>query len=184
MKTSETGDQADDQADERITIGDWVAQWDTEYEDWFYYNILTRQSTWIKPRELGHVTFKRREETSDGKLISIVCSLNQNDNLGKIDEHYYSIPSNNFVLTSQKRQPTLTPAPIPKYHHVRNSPNLAPSLGYRGVGAKQRVFVESDNGEFFGLNTTIFRTDGILGGLYKKLANYYDDSAKVSICYF
>ena len=72
MKTSETGDPSDDQADERITIGDWIAQWDTEYQDWFYYNILTRQSTWIKPRELGHVTFKRREETSDGKLKSIV----------------------------------------------------------------------------------------------------------------
>ena len=99
------------------------------------------------------------------------------------------IPSNNFVLTSTspERQPTLAPAPITKYQHVRNppilshSPNLALSPGYRGVGAKQRVFVESDNGEFFGLNTTIFRTDGILGGLYKKLANYYDDSAKVSI---
>ena len=75
MKTSETGDQADDQDDERITIGDWIAQWDTEYQDWFYYNILTRQSTWIKPRELGHVILKRREETSDGKLISFVQKI-------------------------------------------------------------------------------------------------------------
>ena len=79
------------------------------------------------------------------------------------------------------------PAPVPKYQHVRNPPisshtqNLAPVTRYGGVGARQRVFVESDNGEFFGLNTTIFRTDGLLGGLYKKLANYYDDSAKVSI---
>ena len=118
--------------------------------------------------------------------VNIVCSSeNHFDILGTIDEHYYSIPSNNFVLTSQ---PTLAPAPIPKYQHVRNPPifpysqNLAPSPVYRGIGAKKRVFVESDNGEFFGLNTTIFRTDGLLGGLYKKLANYYDDSAKVFIC--
>ena len=119
--------------------------------------------------------------------VNIVCSENHFDILGKIDQHYYSIPSNNFVLTSQ---PTLAPAPIPKYQHVRNPPiishsqNLAPSPVYRGIGAKKRVFVESDNGEFFGLNTTIFRTDGLLGGLYKKLANYYDDSAKVFICNF
>ena len=119
--------------------------------------------------------------------VNTVCSENHFDILGTIDEHYYSIPSHNFVLTSQ---PTLAPAPIPKYQHVRNPPifphsqNLAPAPVYRGIGAKKRVFVESDNGEFFGLNTTIFRTDGLLGGLYKKLANYYDDSAKVFICNF
>ena len=57
----------------------------------------------------------------------------------------------------------------------------APATRYGGHGPRQRVFVESDDGEFFGLNTTIFRTDGVLGGLYKKLANYYDDSAKVCL---
>ena len=45
--------------------------------------------------------------------------------------------------------------------------------------AQKRIFVESANGEFFGLNMTIFRTDGLIGGMYKKLANYYDDTAKV-----
>ena len=67
VKTSGNGDIRDD---ERITIGDWIAQWDTEYQDWFYYNIITQQSTWIKPGELGHITFKRREEASGAKLIS------------------------------------------------------------------------------------------------------------------
>ena len=69
VKTSGNGDIRD-QDDERITIGDWIAQWDTEYQDWFYYNIITQQSTWIKPGELGHITFKRREEASGAKLIS------------------------------------------------------------------------------------------------------------------
>ena len=78
MKTSDTGDIADDQDDDRITIGDWIAQWDTEYEDWFYYNIITQQSTWIKPRELGHITFKRREETSGGKLDIILFVMREN----------------------------------------------------------------------------------------------------------
>ena len=91
------------------------------------------------------------------------------------------------MLTSPVKQSASAPAPIPKYQHVRFPPisshsrNLAPATRYGGVGPRQRVFVESDNGEFFGLNTTIFRTDGVLGGLYKKLANYYDDSAKVCI---
>ena len=68
IKTSETGDLYD-QEDERITVGDWIAQWDTEYLDWFYYNVITQQSTWIKPRELGHITFRRRDEASGGKFI-------------------------------------------------------------------------------------------------------------------
>ena len=78
VKTSDNGDIADDQDDDRITIGDWIAQWDTEYEDWFYYNIITQQSTWIKPRELGHITFKRREETSGGKLDIILFVMREN----------------------------------------------------------------------------------------------------------
>ena len=78
VKTSDTGDIADDQDDDRITIGDWIAQWDTEYEDWFYYNIITQQSTWIKPGELGHITFKRREETSGGKLDIILFVMREN----------------------------------------------------------------------------------------------------------
>ena len=91
------------------------------------------------------------------------------------------------MLTSPVKQSA--PAPIPKYQHVRIPPisshsrNMAPAPAtrYGGHGPRQRVFVESDDGEFFGLNTTIFRTDGVLGGLYKKLANYYDDSAKVCL---
>ena len=49
-----------------------------------------------------------------------------------------------------------------------------------GAGPYKRIFVESDKGEYFGLNTTIFKTDGLLGGMYKKLVNYYDDTAKVT----
>lgn len=42
----------------RVMLGEWIAQWDTLYNDWFYYNIKTDSSTWLKPAELEHVVFK------------------------------------------------------------------------------------------------------------------------------
>merc|ERR1719458_2253158 len=42
----------------KLIIGNWIAQWDTQYKAWFYYNIKTATSTWIKPPELAHVAFK------------------------------------------------------------------------------------------------------------------------------
>ena len=74
----------------------------------------------------------------------------------------------------------LTPGPQkvhPKYQTIKDS-----LMSRNQKEAKKRIFVESSDGEFFGLNTTIFRTDGLIGGMYKKLANYYDDTAKVDRC--
>lgn len=42
----------------KLIVGNWIAQWDTKYRAWFYYNINTEKSTWVKPIELNHVTFK------------------------------------------------------------------------------------------------------------------------------
>jgi hypothetical protein len=38
-------------------IGDWVAQWDQEYQQWFYYNQVSDESTWDQPRELQQFQF-------------------------------------------------------------------------------------------------------------------------------
>ena len=38
-------------------IGDWVAQWDTEFQQWFFYNQVTDESTWEQPRELQQLEF-------------------------------------------------------------------------------------------------------------------------------
>ena len=42
----------------KLIVGDWIAQWDTKYRAWFYYNVNTEESTWFKPKELSHVIFK------------------------------------------------------------------------------------------------------------------------------
>ena len=47
--------------------------------------------------------------------------------------------------------------------------------------AKERVFLESSKNEFFGLNTTVFKNEGVLTGVYNKLEDYYKDTAVVSI---
>jgi len=39
----------------KILAGNWVAQWDSLYRAWFYYNTKTDFSTWDKPKELVHV---------------------------------------------------------------------------------------------------------------------------------
>ena len=47
--------------------------------------------------------------------------------------------------------------------------------------AKERVFLESAKNEFFGLNTTVFKNQGVLTGVYNKLEDYYKDTAVVSL---
>ena len=47
--------------------------------------------------------------------------------------------------------------------------------------AKERVFLESAKNEFFGLNTTVFKNEGVLTGVYNKLEDYYKDTAVVSL---
>ena len=52
--------------------------------------------------------------------------------------------------------------------------------------ANERVFLESAKNEFFGLNTTVFKNEGVLNGVYNKLEDYYKDTAVVSLyllCY-
>ena len=46
--------------------------------------------------------------------------------------------------------------------------------------ANERVFLESANNEFFGLNTTVFKNEGVLNGVYNKLQDYYKDTTVVS----
>ena len=46
--------------------------------------------------------------------------------------------------------------------------------------AKKRIFLESKENEFFGLNTTVFKNEGILTGVYNKLEDYYKNTAEVS----
>ena len=48
--------------DKRLSVGDWIAQYDETYKDWFYYNVKTQQSTWDKPRDLSHIVFKSSDE--------------------------------------------------------------------------------------------------------------------------
>lgn len=40
----------------KILVGNWVAQWDSLYRAWFYYNAKTDHSTWDKPKELVHLS--------------------------------------------------------------------------------------------------------------------------------
>ena len=47
--------------------------------------------------------------------------------------------------------------------------------------ANERVFLESAKNEFFGLNTTVFKNEGVLNGVYNKLEDYYKDTAVVSL---
>ena len=121
-------------------------------------------------------------------VVVMICrklSVLSPRNAADIDEHFYDIPPNNIELTPTKPA-TKAPARVAKYQYQ-------PPLGARntqarntqaatvaGAGPYKRIFVESDKGEYFGLNTTIFKTDGLLGGMYKKLVNYYDDTAKVT----
>ena len=110
-------------------------------------------------------------------------------NAADIDEHFYDIPPNNIELTPTKPA-TKAPARVAKYQYqpplgarntqARNTQAATVAGAGAGAGPYKRIFVESDKGEYFGLNTTIFKTDGLLGGMYKKLVNYYDDTAKVT----
>ena len=47
--------------------------------------------------------------------------------------------------------------------------------------ANERVFLESSKNEFFGLNTTVFKNEGVLNGVYNKLQDYYKDTAEVGL---
>jgi len=52
----------------KLMVGDWIAQWDASYNAWFFYNIKTEESTWVKPKELHHVVFNS-PPPSGGKKV-------------------------------------------------------------------------------------------------------------------
>lgn len=56
-------------ATHKMKVGDWVAQWDEVYKAWFFYNVETQMSTWVKPKELWHVSFN--QPPPDETLISM-----------------------------------------------------------------------------------------------------------------
>ena len=141
---------------------------------------------------MDHISFKQpggEDSSSNGnaKLSQLSVLLLLPRNAADIDEHFYDIPPNNIELTPTKAA-TKAPARVAKYQYqpplgARNTQarTAQPAAGAgAGAGPYKRIFVESDKGEYFGLNTTIFKTDGLLGGMYKKLVNYYDDTAKVT----
>ena len=50
-------------------IGDWVAQWDTEFQQWFFYNQVTDESTWEQPRELEQFQFSLPPVHGGGDVV-------------------------------------------------------------------------------------------------------------------
>jgi len=52
----------------KLMVGDWIAQWDASYNAWFFYNIKTEESTWVKPKELHHVVFNSPPQTGANKV--------------------------------------------------------------------------------------------------------------------
>ena len=165
--------------EKRLSVGDWIAQYDETYKDWFYYNVKTQQSTWDKPRDLSHIVFKTSDEREIFTLtLKVRCQQLSNVTLHKQGSQGL-----------MKSQLMLTPSsPVTKYRYITNTPSRLQSHPQYPLqtshDARNRVFVESSSGQFFGLNTTNFRTEGILGGLYKKLTNYYDNTAQVNIYIF
>ena len=67
----------------------------------------------------------------------------------------------------------MAPLKYPKYKFVQPLE--------KSEKAKERVFLESAKNEFFGLNTTVFKNEGVLTGVYNKLEDYYKDTAVVSV---
>ena len=55
----ETGDQLSGAEGHQLRVGDWVAVWDTEFLLWYFHNLVTGESTWQKPPQLRHLSFKK-----------------------------------------------------------------------------------------------------------------------------
>jgi len=62
----------------KLIVGNWIAQWDTKYKAWFYYNINTEKSTWVKPEELNHIAFKDPDNKYSDLQNSIETSAYSN----------------------------------------------------------------------------------------------------------
>lgn len=145
-------------ATQKLILGDWIAQWDTTYGAWFFYNINTEESTWIKPKELEHVVFNAptkeelkgpRGQLQGSRLLAQGGKAQKQKVLG-------GIPTWNSGAIAPFRRPP------PR--------QLAP--------AQEKILLESTSGDFFGFNTTSFAQRGVLGGIRDSLAGIYDNIVK------
>lgn len=148
----------------KLIIGDWIAQWDTKYNAWFYYNINTETSTWIKPAELDHVVFKSPEKQQ------------QNDNsvntwpVAKKKNPYYRHQKPEYQKQYRTDQQKSQSQAVPSQAYQRQL--LSPQ-------AKDRtVFVESSTDEFFGVDTKSFKEKGLVTGMFDTLSGIYDNIVK------
>ena len=138
----------------KLIVGNWIAQWDTKYKAWFYYNINTEQSTWVKPTDLAHVVFKH-PDSNDG-ITSFFCSEFS-------EPCNFSEPLKNTIDTRY-------------FDHGR--PYSKPLKQAYSAEADRRILVESATDEFFGLNTTVFKTQGIAAGIWNEMVDYWENSGK------
>jgi len=84
----------------KLIVGNWIAQWDTKYEAWFYYNINTEKSTWVKPKELSHVSFKDPDMKHTGAMRNSIESraYDHGRRYGRPYKRPYSANSNRRTL--------------------------------------------------------------------------------------
>jgi len=66
-----TGSSGGEGGPHKLMVGDWIAQYDTTYSAWFFYNIKTEESTWIKPKELHHVVFNSPPTGTEGSQSAV-----------------------------------------------------------------------------------------------------------------
>jgi len=130
----------------KLMVGDWIAQWDPSYNAWFFYNIKTEESTWVKPKELHHVVFNSPPTPPARKVPRNVQGL---ANRIPVQAGYSAYPNR---AAKQQKQP----------------------LFYPPQQAQEKIF-ESSSGAFFGFNTTTFAERGLISGIYDSLAGIYDN---------
>ena len=146
-----------------------------QHQDWCSHSLiisvlihLSEVSTWEQPKEMSHIMFKDPKENGlyiyeRNRLIVPFLEIKQNlvTKSPSVKQRFAGNPLN------------VDPADYPKYQFIQ-------PLGGKSETAKQRVFLESEQNEFFGLNTTVFKSEGVLNGVYNKLEDYYKNTAVVS----
>jgi len=130
----------------KLMVGDWIAQWDATYSAWFFYNIKTEESTWVKPKELHHVVFN--SPPAAGKKVPRNAAGGPNA--------IRSQPGYSGIQTSGVHQQAFYPS------------------GQAQTPAQEKI-LESSSGAFFGFNTTTFAERGLISGVYDSLAGIYDN---------
>jgi len=122
----------------KLIVGNWIAQWDTKYKAWFYYNINTEKSTWVKPKELRHVSFKDPDMKKTG-------------------------PMRNSIETSA---------------HGHGRPYGRPFKRPYSANGNRRTIVETGTDEYYGLDTSVFKNEGVFAGIMNQLTSFYEDTGK------